>query len=230
MSLVVNTPLKARYVPLAADIAYAQAFVLGHADAAIREIESAIAQYPLDSMPPGIRPYGNLIRVYVMASRLDRARAVYADYEKSVPREIRDADGNALSARGLLSLNSGDARSALTDFRRWGAADRCVLCSAFAEAQAFERMSQKDSAIAAYERYANGHALTAEGRAFNLAAALRRLGELYESQGAKDKAIEYYTRFVDLWKDADPELQPLVKDVRRHVADLAGEPTHKQDS
>ena len=33
----------------------------------------------------------------------------------------------------------------------------------------------------------------------------------------------YYTRFVDLWKDADAELQPAVRDVRGRIARLAGE-------
>jgi hypothetical protein len=41
--------------------------------------------------------------------------------------------------------------------------------------------------------------------------ALRRLGELYDAQGNTAKAVEYNVRFTDLWKDADPELQPMVR-------------------
>jgi hypothetical protein len=37
-------------------------------------------------------------------------------------------------------------------------------------------------------------------------------------------AAEYYSEFVDLWEDADPELQPQVEDVRERIARLVGEP------
>lgn len=53
---------------------------------------------------------------------------------------------------------------------------------------------------------------------------LRRLGQLYEARGDRDRALEYYGRFVDLWKDADPSLQPKVAETRRWIAQLAGEP------
>jgi Fic family protein len=49
-----------------------------------------------------------------------------------------------------------------------------------------------------------------------------RLGELYEARGDRAKVRDYYGRFVDLWKDADPELQPIVRDVRARVARVGG--------
>ena len=36
----------------------------------------------------------------------------------------------------------------------------------------------------------------------------------------RDVALEYYGRFADMWKKADPELQPRVADVRRRIAEL----------
>ncbi|MBI2403696.1 MAG: hypothetical protein HYV20_13370, partial [Gemmatimonadetes bacterium] len=39
----------------------------------------------------------------------------------------------------------------------------------------------------------------------------------------REKAIEYYNRFVELWKGADPELQPPVRDVKQRMARLVGE-------
>ena len=52
------------------------------------------------------------------------------------------------------------------------------------------------------------------------APAARRLGELYEAKGDRPKALQYYEHFVDLWKTADPELQPQVADVKRRIARL----------
>ena len=50
--------------------------------------------------------------------------------------------------------------------------------------------------------------------------AYRRLGELYEAKGDTKRAIQRYSDFVELWKNADPALQPLVKDVRERMARL----------
>ena len=53
----------------------------------------------------------------------------------------------------------------------------------------------------------------------------KQLSELYEARNDTTNAINYYNEFVELWKHADPELQPQVEDVRRRIANLIGEPT-----
>ena len=55
----------------------------------------------------------------------------------------------------------------------------------------------------------------------NLFQVLRRLGELYEQAGNRQKAVEYYDRFVDLWANAEPALQPQIDQVRERLANLA---------
>jgi tetratricopeptide (TPR) repeat protein len=90
-------------------------------------------------------------------------------------------------------------------------------------ADAYDRMGQADSAAAYYERFANF-----QGERFgwdeNWSTQTRlRLGELYEAKGNTEKALEYYNQFVELWQDADPELQPIVRDVRQRMARLVGE-------
>jgi hypothetical protein len=47
-----------------------------------------------------------------------------------------------------------------------------------------------------------------------------RHGDLYEKRGDTTNAIRYYAKFVDLWKDADPELQPRVEAARRAMEAL----------
>src|SRR5205814_4223274 len=56
-------------------------------------------------------------------------------------------------------------------------------------------------------------------------ADLQAPGELYEERGQGDKARDYYGRFVDLWKNADPERQPMVRDVKQRLVKLTAEGT-----
>jgi eukaryotic-like serine/threonine-protein kinase len=198
--------------------------VFDRPDAAVRRIDALLQRHALDSMPPASRPYGQIIVALVRAGRLDRAQALASEYERVVPREIRDTDGNFYLGKAHLLLARGDAKGAIDAFRRARDLLGCRECTAFDEARAFERMSQPDSAILKYEQVTNSGDIDSDTRHFTMVAALRRLGELYESRGDRAKAVDYYGRFVDLWKNADPELQPLVADVRRHMANLAGEP------
>jgi tetratricopeptide (TPR) repeat protein len=48
-------------------------------------------------------------------------------------------------------------------------------------------------------------------------------GALYQRMGQAPLAIEHYERFIEAWRDADAQLQPLVDRARNAVAALKGE-------
>ena len=54
--------------------------------------------------------------------------------------------------------------------------------------------------------------------------AALRLGDIYERQGERQKAIDSYERFVQMWGACDARLRPLVDAARGRLARLAGEP------
>ncbi len=56
-----------------------------------------------------------------------------------------------------------------------------------------------------------------------LPSVYERLGELYEQRGSAERAILSYGRFVELWQDADPELQPRVEVARRAIQALSSD-------
>ena len=56
-----------------------------------------------------------------------------------------------------------------------------------------------------------------------VAPAHLRQGEICEALGRHADAIAHYERFVDLWRDADPPLQPEVARVRARIALLRAE-------
>jgi tetratricopeptide (TPR) repeat protein len=80
-----------------------------------------------------------------------------------------------------------------------------------------------DSALTYYERYAEFPSRLLSWDYLNLPTTYQRLGELYEERGNREKAVEYYNRFVELWENADPDLQPVVDDMRGRIARLVGE-------
>ena len=47
-----------------------------------------------------------------------------------------------------------------------------------------------------------------------------RLADLYMDKGDKQKAARYAGKFVELWKDADAELQPRVQAKREMLRQL----------
>ncbi len=132
-------------------------------------------------------------------------------------------------AEGAIALADGDfdsAAQAFLAFNRSGYPTSLHLFNrGFSEAaNAMDRAGRPDSAIALYERalaqpsiYAGNY----EVRWYPF--ALRRLGELYEARGDRDQAVDYYQRFIDLWRDADAELQPQVDDARQRLVGLVGE-------
>jgi len=54
----------------------------------------------------------------------------------------------------------------------------------------------------------------------HFAGAHKRLGELYEAKGQREKAASHYAKFVDLWRDADPQLQPHVRAASERLRNL----------
>jgi DNA-binding SARP family transcriptional activator len=121
----------------------------------------------------------------------------------------------------VRALERGDATTALeharaavrSNFENPAAVDHLI------QALAFEALARPDSALA---RYAD--ALRFEGDvSFPIAATIllplgplyRRAGELAEDAGDGATALHYHRAFVELWSDADPELQPRVDAVLR---------------
>jgi tetratricopeptide (TPR) repeat protein len=78
--------------------------------------------------------------------------------------------------------------------------------------------------LAVYRRYVDSPGLDRlSDDPINLAPSYERLGELYEARGNRADALTYYNKLADLWKNADPELQPVVKEVKARIARLTQE-------
>jgi DNA-binding SARP family transcriptional activator/tetratricopeptide (TPR) repeat protein len=136
--------------------------------------------------------------------------------------------GQALAStvRAHTAMAQGQREEALADFER----GRLTLVS--------EGLLLTAVGSQALERYFRGELLREMGRDREalawyaasgqagldqlayLAPAHLRQAEIYERLGERQKAAEHYRRFVELWKECDPELRPMVDEARRKAAPL----------
>lgn len=206
----------------------------------VRKLDAALASTPLASLPLVARSgsfshylWGELNYLWVartdaQAHRPERARAVLAQFAA----DRRDAVLTRASAPavhsvlGEIGLAEGRPLVALEEFCR---ADRLPdgpihFCDTRRHAdlgRAFDQAGMADSAIASFERYLEiPHLVRINLDTRYAAQILQRLGELYDAKGDRAKAIEYNGRLVELWRDADSELQPRVAAVRRRIEAL----------
>jgi eukaryotic-like serine/threonine-protein kinase len=157
-----------------------------------------------------------------------KARAILNQHEARLDAAGRRTETVPLArTRGLVALAEGKPDSAIAWLRQGDLeADglpthNCSVCTPLFIGLAFDRGGHADSARVYLTKYVemNGTARTFIDR-FYLAPTLFRLGELYEARGDTKRAVDYYGRFVDLWRNADAELQPRVVEARARIVQL----------
>jgi tetratricopeptide (TPR) repeat protein len=221
------SPLSFRRVfPLMVDIQ-----IKGPTPANAARLDSAIARAPLREFPMVDRPYLDMATAYALAGMPDKARAMIARYESEMTdtslRRVQQPEFHNTLAE--LALANNKPLEAIEEFRRadvtydGAPANDCASCLSFNLGRAFDAAGKSDSAAVMFERYLatpGWYKADSEMDPLRVPAIRERLGQLYESMGKTDKAVENYRAFIDLWKNADPELQPRVADAKRRLAKL----------
>jgi tetratricopeptide (TPR) repeat protein len=203
----------------AAGRAMTEVLIRGQAEAAGRMLDSALRRYSLDRIGAPDRPWYALIIVDALAGRTDQARGLAEQWAREIPPGQRGPNYNPALAFVLAAAHRpAEARAA------YQVAAESLGCNACLEpwiARTWEAQNAPDSALAHYERYLNEpDALNWSWDATLRPWVLRRAGDLAAQLGRRQLAVQRYTQFVDLWKNADPELQPTVKEVRDKLARL----------
>lgn len=124
------------------------------------------------------------------------------------------------NARGEIAMAEGRGDDALEAFlaaRIWP----CASCRQVDIGRAHELAGRADAARAAYTAFLDGKGMNRIFLESNqLAIALQRLASLDEAAGNTERARLLYARFLELWEDADPDLQPQVDAARRSLQRL----------
>ena len=213
---------------LAADLALLHAthlaYQLQRPQDVANELARALGRPELKDLPDSLIPFTTLADLHAILRNADEVRRLRRLDERFTPPELREErftpTWDALEARAF-----GDWLRAAQLRSRIAAAAPCNPCGKFIAGAAWDRAGFPDSAEAWFRRGIDAGATVNEWEeATHYPMALRRLGELAETRGDRADALEWYGKFVDLWRDADPELQPQVAAVRERMRALTAEP------
>jgi len=195
--------------------------LLGDLDGARRLVEEALTDVPFHSLNVEARPYIDLIILYARLGDVEQARSLREEYERLVPERLRKGDLRRFQGESELLLAEGRLEEALEIMRQSQSVDRCYVCFYDEQARLLERMDSLDAAIQLLEEFTD---YSMSGLLWFLAPrqpiANFHLGELHVRLGNIDEAIEAYTKFVNLWNEADDELQPQVQHARNQIESL----------
>ena len=211
------------------DSAFFRTFYLGDIEGGREQVRRALARTPMESLPPSERQWTYLIYIAHAAGDAAAARSALQAFERDLPQMgVPQSAGALAEARGLTELAAGRGAEAVPYFREadrtYASCDRCAMINL---ARAFDLAGQRDSAIAYFQQFVDmPHPFMFEDQDW-LAGSYKRLGELYEAAGDLPKAAANLEKFIALWKDADPELQPKVRDARERLTRVRAELARK---
>ena len=204
-----------------------EAFLRGRPERAAAELEAAVRAHP----PSAASRAGVLLDVgqaFAMAGAPARARTYIAQYDAAARDSVnREAwRGQRRYAEATTLLAEGKTEEAIRVSRRIDVDDDglrtfCDFCPHLMLARSFDAANASDSTIAALERYlASTNVNRINPDTWFRGPAHKRLGELYEAKGDAKRAATQYAAFVELWKNADADLQPKVAEVRGRLERL----------
>ena len=193
----------------------------GRAEQLRQPIERLVASPLLDSVPADERPWDRIAFMAAVARSPVAARAALAGFR---------SDGMKRSVDSLAELAMFEGTAAMAD-EQWESAipllrlahERYMLprrSGWSAMAIAFDGAGRADSALFYYDKFLDSRSPDPWLDANFRARFLVRAGELYEGKGDTQGALRRYQEFLELWRNADPEYQPRVREIRERVGRL----------
>jgi len=186
-----------------------------------RVVRQALERIPIESLPAADRPWGYLAWLSRFSRDPEIARMAYQGWVRDTAT-AGATPGMSQHLQAEVAFASGRPEEAITWLRE---ADRHLLNNErtyYADVgYAFDLAGNVDSALVYYERFLERRFTDSEIDPNYVNGIHKRLAELYDGKGDVERAISNYQAFADLWKNADPELQPMVQRARARAAELS---------
>jgi tetratricopeptide (TPR) repeat protein len=186
-------------------------------DAALGELKRAMDI--LRKANPQNQVYGRDYYVRLLAQKGEMTKA--EEVAQTLKSDIESNDTTQMrgywNARGYLELAKGNTEASLANFQKVltqspGFSIRYNLAGANLQAGRLGEAVKEFEEI--LNRYDTGRAI----RPIRAVKSHYLLGLAYEKSGWKQKAIEKYEEFLDIWKDADPGIEEVDQAKKRLAA------------
>ena len=194
-------------------------------DGAAKILDEALARFPPDAIPDGEAPVLDLAIVSASLGRTREAEAFLERHRSATASFAGQGYDVVLRtiAEAKLAEQAGDVERAL---ELYDSLERtvCPECGLFWKGFFLEESGDRAGAIETWEQYLSQawhvrHILDP----FALGSIQEALGEMYDAEGDLEQAAIYYAQFVELWEEADPELQPRVRAAQARLEQIVKE-------
>ena len=185
-------------------------------------VEEGLSIVPMDSIPQFNRPTAALAYFRAKTGDVASAERLMNEFE-SLPPGVQLSDPVRILAYAEIAFQQGNSEDAISILRKGRREERCDTCFNVKEAEMLANIDSVRQAIVLYEQFQDmtwGFAIDEIGGL--KAPAWLEMGELYSRNGQTEKAIDAYSNFVDMWAEADSDLQPKVRYARERIERLFG--------
>jgi tetratricopeptide (TPR) repeat protein len=178
--------------------------------------------------------YAGVIALLAEIGRVREAAGLLDEWRRRTGVTNQGYRSDSALAVGSIAAAEGDWDRAVSAFLAWQkspvAGALTLYNRGLPEAAAIMvRRGNADSAIVLFER-ALATSSAYGGQIYEpgwYTQALVMLGDLYEARGDRQKAAEYYRRYIDVFKDPDPPIAKQVAAVREKLVRVTGEPVRR---
>jgi len=194
-------------------------------EGAARILDEALARYPIESVPDGEAPVLDIAFLSAALGRTDEAEGLLARHRAADASFAGQGWDIALRelTESQIARQEGDIEGALEHL---ASLERsvCPECGLLWKGLLLEETGDRPGAIEAWEAYlSRGWNIRDILDADALGSIYESLGRMYDEESDPEQAAGWYAKFVELWADADPELQPRVEAARARMTEIYGE-------
>lgn len=195
---------------------YVELRQFGHAGEVGRTIFPMIKQaIPMLAIPIDL----SIATAMAYAGNIEGADSIVAMYAPEAETFDKGTLSALCAARGMIALRSNDPGKAIEHFERADSLTPRQFELRYWLAYSHLDANHVSDAIAILKGSLNRYDQTRLGNPIDAVKAVYLLGKAYERAGQTDEAVSHYRKFLNIWKDADPELEE-VADARRRLKKL----------